>query len=155
MPILSQKELWESFGILMIPKKSTPIKNEILIDIFARGLLNKDEMRIIFYIIRWSWGFDGVGRRQDWTLKLKKKNIAEDIGMLKSHVCEIVNKMILDNKIIVKDKCYQFNEHYEEWRKFPKKELLRNDKEVPEKGIRSSRIRNFRHAQQSGRGHKK
>jgi len=100
----------------MIPKNSTPIKNEILIDIFAKGLLNKDEMRIIFYIIRWSWGFDGTERRQDWTKPLTKRQIANDIEMDEGQLNKIINKMIRENKILVKDNCYQFNEHYKKWK---------------------------------------
>ena len=113
----------------MIPKDSTPIKNKILINILARGLLSKDEMRIIFYIIRWSWGFNGVGRRQDWTKKLIKRKIANDIGMYESHLNRTINKMIEENKIIIKNKCYQFNEHYEKWKNLPKSEVL-NDKKL-------------------------
>jgi len=123
----------------MIPKDSTPIKNKILIDIIAKGLLSKDEMRIIAYIIRWSWGFNGIGRRQDWTKELKKRKIADDIGMLESHLGENINKMILENKIIVKDKCYQFNEHYEKWENFPKKEIF-NKRKLPEKGSKTYQI---------------
>lgn len=100
----------------MIPKKSTPIKNEILIEILAKGLLNKEEIRIMAYIIRWSWGFNGVRRRQDWTKELKKRKIAEDIGMAESNFNDTINKMIKENKITVKDKCYQFNEHPDSWK---------------------------------------
>ena len=100
----------------MIPKDSTPIKNKILIDILAKGLLSKDEIRIIAYIIRWSWGFNGVGRRQDWTKELKKRQISDDIGMDEGYFNKIINKMILENKIIIKKKCYQFNEHYDKWK---------------------------------------
>jgi len=125
----------------MIPKDTTPVKHRILIEIFAKRLLTLNEMAIASYIMRWSWGFDGVeGRRQDWTRKLTKRKIAKDIGMLESHICETINKMILDNKIIVKDKCYQFNEHYEKWKNFPKKEVLKNDEKLPEKGSKTSRI---------------
>jgi len=106
----------------MIPKKSTPIKNEILIDIFAKGLLNKDEMRIIFYIIRWSWGFNGIKRRQDWTKKLTKRRIADGIDMHESHFNRNINRMIRENIVIVKDCCYQFNEHFEEWKNLPKRQ---------------------------------
>ena len=114
----------------MIPKDSTPIKNKILIDIIAKGLLSKDELRIIAYIVRWSWGFDGVERRQDWTEELKKRKIANDIGMAEQHLGRTINKMILDNKIVVRDKCYQFNEHYEEWKNLPKVLVLKKDKKL-------------------------
>lgn len=117
----------------MIPKKSTPIKNEVLIDIFAKGLLNKEEMRIVFYIIRWSWGFDGVKRRQDWTKELTKRKIANGIGMHESHLNENINRMITEKKIIVENKCYQFNEHYKEWKNLPKREVSNNAK-LTEKG---------------------
>ena len=100
----------------MIPKKSTPIKNEILIDIFAKGLLSKDEMRIVSYIIRWSWGFDGKYRRQDFTKELTKRQIANDIGMDEGHLNRNINKMIVEKKITDQEGCYQFNEHYTEWK---------------------------------------
>ena len=113
----------------MIPKKSTPIKNKILINIFAKGLLNKDEMRIIFYVIRWSWGFDGKHRRQDYTKELTKRQIADDIEMQESHINRNINRMIKEKKIIVKDSCYQFNEHYEEWKNLPNSQVF-NDKKL-------------------------
>lgn len=106
----------------MIPKDSTPIKNKILIDIIAKGLLSKDEMRIIAYIIRWSWGFNGIGRRQDWTKKLTKRRIADGIDMHESHLNRNINRMIKENIIIVKNGCYQFNEHFEEWKNLPKRQ---------------------------------
>lgn len=121
----------------MIPKKSTPIKNDILIGIFAKGLLSKEEMRIIFYVIRWSWGFNGIKRRQDWTKKLTKRQIADGIGMRESHLNENINRMIAENKIILKDKCYQFNEHYESWINLPKREVSGNNK-LTEKGSLNS-----------------
>jgi len=120
----------------MIPKDSTPIKNKILIDILAKGLLSKDEMRIIFYIIRWSWGFDDGERRQDWTKKIKKRKIADDIGMDEGYFNKIINKMIAENKIIVKGKCYQFNEHSNKWKlvKYSSfKKLVKNSSKTCEK----------------------
>ena len=100
----------------MIPKNTTPIKNEILINIFAKGKLSQIEMRIVSYIIRWSWGFNGISRRQDWTKKMKKRQIAKDIRLGESKVGRILNIMIKEEKIIEKDGCYQFNEHYEKWK---------------------------------------
>jgi len=114
----------------MIPKNSTPIKNEILIDIFAKGLLSKSEMQIVFYIIRWSWGFDGVERRQDWTKELKQKKIAEDIGMDQGSLNRNIKKMIAENKILKKDGCYQFNEHYDQWVKIDKKSIKKSEKKL-------------------------
>jgi len=124
----------------MIPKDSTPIKHKILTEIFAKRLLTLNEIAIVSYIMRWSWGFDDGERRQDWTGELTKRKIANDIGMLESHLCETINKMVLENKIILKDKCYQFNEHYEKWKNFPKKEVFNKEK-LPEKGSKTSRIR--------------
>jgi len=114
----------------MIPKDSTPIKNKILIDIFAKRLLTLNEIAIVSYIMRWSWGFDEGKRRQDWTKKLTKSKIAKDIKMHESHLNRTINKMILENKIIVKNKCYQFNEHYEKWKNLPKRQVLKNNKKL-------------------------
>ena len=117
----------------MIPKDTTPVKHKILIEIFAKRLLTLNEMAIASYIMRWSWGFDGVeGRRQDWTRKLTKRKMAKDIGMYETHLGKTINKMILDNKIIVKDKCYQFNEHYKKWKNLPEVLVLENNKKLTE-----------------------
>jgi len=123
----------------MIPKDSTPIKNKILIDIIAKGLLSKDEMRIIAYIIRWSWGFNGIGRRQDWTKVLTKRKIASDVGMDESHLNRNINRMIIENKIIIKDGCYQFNEHYEKWKNWTKSPVF-NDKKLDKKSSKTGQI---------------
>jgi len=123
----------------MIPKDSTPIKNKILIDILAKGLLSKDEMRIIFYIVRWSWGFDGEVRRQDWTKELNKRKIADDIGMDEGHLNRNINRMITENKIIIKDKCYQFNEHYEKWKNLTNSQV-NSDKKLAEKSSKTCRL---------------
>lgn len=105
----------------MIPNNSTPVKNEILIDIFAKGKLTRMEMRIASYIIRWSWGFDGKTRRQDWTKSMMEKQIAEDLGIHKVVACRTIKHMrrrkILLTEKLTKGLCYQFNEHYEDWEK--------------------------------------
>lgn len=109
----------------MIPEKYTPIKNEILTEIFAKGLLSKNEMRIALYIIRWSWGFGKKGekKRQDWTQKLSKTKIANDIKMNKGMLIDNLNRMIREKKVKEKNKCYQFNENFKEWRS---EKILRN-----------------------------
>ena len=122
----------------MIPNSSTPIKNEILIDIFAKGLLSKDEMRIVCYIIRWSWGFknnEDKSRRQDWTKKLTRRQIANDIEMDESWLNKLIKKMIKENKIIYQDGAYQFNEHYENWWKLP----VKNEKKLVETTSKTGR----------------
>lgn len=113
----------------MIPKDTTPIKHKILTDIFAKRLLTLDEIAIVSYIIRWSWGFNGIeGRRQDWTRKLKKRKIADDMDMNRGKCCTILNRMIKEKKVKEKNGCYQFNEHFEEWQKFTKGKLFRHQK---------------------------
>jgi hypothetical protein len=114
----------------MIPNGSTPIKNEILTEIFAKGLLSKDEMRIIFYIIRWSWGFVGKNKRQDWTRPLQQIKIAEDIEMDRGLLNRNLKRMIEEKKILEKDGCYQFNEHDNEWVKIDKKSIEKSEKKL-------------------------
>jgi hypothetical protein len=109
----------------MIPKKSTPIKNDILINIFAKRLLNKEEIGIACYIIRWSWGFDGKNKRQDWTRKMKKRQMAKDIEMDEGNFNKGISNMIKENKVIEKDGCYQFNEHYKSWKNLSNKQVLK------------------------------
>jgi len=48
----------------IIPNGSTPIKNDILIEVIAKGKLDLTEIRIIAYIIRFSWGFADKNGRQ-------------------------------------------------------------------------------------------
>jgi len=114
----------------MIPKNTTPIKNEILTEIIFKGKLNLVEIKIIAYIIRWSWGFDGMERRQDWTKKLTKRQIAKEGGMKESLVNKNINKMIAEKKIFVKNNCYQFNEHYEEWKNLTNSYTKNNKKNL-------------------------
>lgn len=125
----------------MIPEKYTPVSNEIMIEIIAKGLLNKNEIRIAHYIMRWSWGWGNKGEkeRQDWTRKLYKGNIADDIGMDRGNLNVVLNKMIKEGKVIVEDRCYQFNEHYKDWNivnltikycKFNNKKLLKLHKNI-------------------------
>jgi hypothetical protein len=123
----------------MIPKDSTPVKHKILTDIFAKRLLTLEEVAIVSYIMRWSWGFDNGERRQDWTNKLTKRKMANDIGMAEQHVGRNINKMIKENIIIIKNDCYQFNEHFEEWKNLPKRLVLKNNKKLTESVSKTNR----------------
>jgi len=127
----------------MIPKDSTPVKHKILTEIFAKRLLTLNEIAIVSYIMRWSWGFDDGERRQDWTGKLTKRKIADDIEMNRGKCCTILNRMIKEKKVKVKDKCYQFNEHYEGWQKFTKGKLF-DSKKVYESETKSLRKVNLK-----------
>jgi len=127
----------------MIPKDSTPVKHKILTKIFAKRLLTLDEIAIVSYIMRWSWGFDNGERRRDWTKKLTKRKMADDIEMDRGKCCKILNKMIKENKVKIKDKCYQFNEHYEEWQKLTKGQLLYKEK-MDERSIKNGRKVNLK-----------
>lgn len=105
-----------------IPDKSTPVKNIILIDIIARGLLMGEKLRIVAYIIRHSWGYVGKeeGRRQDWTEPLSMSDIAKDIEMALSHCTDAIYEMIERNILLYiqigRKRKYQFNEHFEKWK---------------------------------------
>ena len=95
----------------MIPNESTPIKHEILTDIFAKGLLTYDELRIILFLVRWSWGFHGNWTYKEFTIS----EIAREINMNQGACSRVINKMIRDGKLLRENKKFQFNEHYEEW----------------------------------------
>lgn len=99
----------------MIPYGSTPIKNDVLIEIFAKGKLNLTEIRIISYIIRWSWGFDSKDGRQKWTRPTSITKISKDINLDRTHCSRVVSEMIREGKLLKKSSQYQFNEHYENW----------------------------------------
>ena len=94
-----------------IPNGSTPIKHEILTDIFAKGLLTYDELRIISFLARWSWGF-----HENWTHKgFTVSEIAREINMNRGTCSKAINKMIKDGKLLRENNKFQFNEHYEKW----------------------------------------
>ncbi len=100
----------------MIPTESTPIKNIILTDIFAKGKLTYAEMRIAMFVIRWSWGFDAGDRRQEWTKDFTISEIAKEIKMDRGWCSKIIRKMVCDRKLLKDGDKYQFNEHYENWK---------------------------------------
>ncbi len=99
----------------MIPHESTPIKNIILTDIFAKGKLSYAEMRIATFIIRWSWGFDAGDHRQEWTKDFTISEIAREIDMNYSLCIRTINEMIRQGKLLKDRNKYQFNEHCETW----------------------------------------
>jgi len=105
----------------LIPKNSTPIKNEILIDIFACGLLSKTEMRIAYYVIRYSWGFDHGKRRRDWTMPVNNTHAAAEINMARQKFAITCNDMVRRNILKRQGRQLQFNEHYKTW------QVSRND----------------------------
>ena len=94
----------------MIKEFSTPITNEVLTEVFAKGLLSQTEMRIVSYIIRWSWGF-----HREWTNKVTVQKIADDIGISRRICSTAINRMIREKKIQRDNGQYKFNENYKEW----------------------------------------
>ena len=94
----------------MMKEFSTPITNEVLIEVFAKGLLSQTEMRIVSYIIRWSWGF-----HREWTNKVTVQKIADDIGISRRICSTAINRMIREKKIQRDNGQYKFNENYKEW----------------------------------------
>jgi hypothetical protein len=102
-----------------IPNGSTPIKNEILFDIIAKGLLSYTEIRIAMYIIYQSWRYVDKKhkRRQDWTNPLTTMQIAKDIEMSYAETCRTLNTMTKSHILLKDGNKYQFNEHYEDYDK--------------------------------------
>ncbi len=100
----------------MIPNNSMPINNELLTEVFAKGLLSQREMRIAFFIIRWSWGFDKGEKRQQWTMKMTIRKISEGTLIDEWNCSRTLKKIISENKIFKRDGCYAFNENYNEWK---------------------------------------
>ena len=94
----------------MMKEFSTPITNEVLIEVFAKGLLSQTEMRIVSYIIRWSWGF-----HREWTNESTVQKIADDIGISRRICSTAINRMIREKKIQRDNGQYKFNENYKEW----------------------------------------
>jgi len=93
----------------------TPIKNEILVDVFIKGKLTYRETRIALYMIRNSSGYSSNGTRQKWTKQLSVIKIAKDIGLSRCKCSTTINQMVKEKKLFKKGCQYQFNEHYEEW----------------------------------------
>ena len=130
----------------MIPRRSTPVKNEVLIEVFAKGRLTQTEMRIASYIMRWSWGFDEGDRRQEWTREISISRMSEEIEMDKGNCSKTVNKMLKEGKLSKRGRRYHFNERYEEWGRVvksttseePQKVVKSTTPGVPEKVVKST-----------------
>ncbi len=91
------------------------MKNEVLIEVFAKGRLTQTEMRIASYIMRWSWGFDEGDRRQEWTREISISRMSEEMEMDKGNCSKTVKKMLKEGKLYKRGRRYRFNERYEEW----------------------------------------
>ena len=120
----------------MIPKKSTPIKHDVLIEDFAKGRLTLSQIRVAVFVIRWSWGFDGdKGRRRDWTKPFTKYEIASAINMEYSWCCRTCDRMVQEGKLREKDGRWQFNEHWEEWKVEENSRLRKTQQNVEKNSI--------------------
>lgn len=94
----------------------TQIPNKVITEIFIKGLLSETEMRIVFYIIRFSWGF-----HKGWTNKCTVQKIAKDTGMSRRLCSTTINRMIRENKLLKNEGRFKFNEDHQDW-----KEVLTN-----------------------------
>ena len=119
----------------------TPISNDILIDIFAKGKLNQSEMRIALFIIRNSVGYSFNGSRQQWTREFTVSEIAKAIEMHRPTCSETINRMVREGKLLRKGNQYQFNEHYENWKVSEKETVAKQGV-----GKRDSKCRKNRHS---------
>jgi len=90
----------------------TQIPNKVITEIFVKGQLNETEMRITFYIIRWSWGF-----HKDWTNKTTVKKIAEDTGISRRLCSTTINRMIRENKLLRNTGRFKFYDEHQYWKK--------------------------------------
>ena len=122
------------------------MKNEVLIEVFAKGRLTQTEMRIASYIMRWSWGFDEGDRRQEWTREISISRMSEEMEMDKGNCSKTVNKMLKEGKLYKRGRRYRFNERYEEWggvvksttNEEPQKVVKSTTPGVPEKDVKST-----------------
>ena len=94
----------------------TQIPNKVITEIFIKGLLSQTEIRIVFYIIRFSWGF-----HKGWTNKCTVQKIAKDTGMSRRLCSTTINQMIRENKLERFERRFKFNDDHQDW-----KEVLTN-----------------------------
>ena len=107
-------------------KGFTQIPNKVITEILIKGLLSQTEMRIAFYIIRWSVGF-----HKKWTDKITVARIANDIDMKYPEAHRAVSSLKKRNILTVKDGMYKFNEHTVSWN------ITKSDSLVSQKVIQS------------------
>ena len=98
-------------GTPVLNEGFTQIQNEVLEEIFIKGLLSGTEMRIALYIIRQSTGF-----HREWTNETTIQKVAADIGIRRQFISTTINQMVRENKIIKEGNKYRFNENYKEWK---------------------------------------
>ena len=103
-------EPWTATFQCRLKKGFTQISNEVITEIFIKGLLSQTEIRIVFYIIRESCGY-----HRDWTNEHTVQKMADDIGMRRSFCSKTINQMIRENKIMREGNRFRFNENYKEW----------------------------------------
>ena len=88
-------------------KGFTQIPNKVITEILIKGLLNLTEIRIVFYIIRFSVGF-----HKDWTDKITVQKIAKDTGISRPLCSTTINQMIRENKLLKNEGRFKFNDEY-------------------------------------------
>ncbi len=85
----------------------TQIPNKVITEILIKGLLNLTEIKIAFYIIRFSVGF-----HKGWTDKITVARIAKDTGISRPLCSTTINQMIRENKLLRNEGRFKFNDEY-------------------------------------------
>jgi len=118
----------------------TTIANKLIEEVFMRGLLTKQQMQIVFTVIRESWGWrDRKRSTPQTTVKMKitrkpmkPKEFAERTGIHISDVCKILNGLVAAGVLRRHWDYYRFNKDFERW-KLDETKTAKKNREIPQR----------------------
>jgi phage replication O-like protein O len=90
-----------------------PIANE-LAEHFARVNITGQQWRIIWVLLRKTWGFSNEKRRKDWDW-ISITQFEKYTEMKRSNVYETLKTLLAKRLILKQENRYSFNQNYDEW----------------------------------------
>ena len=91
----------------------TPIAN-VLVEVFSRTNITGEEWRVIWAVVRATWGWKEGRRRRDW-VKLSYNEIAKYTGIKRPNCVRTVNTLV-SKRILDKTKDgLKLNQNYDRW----------------------------------------
>lgn len=92
----------------------TRIANEILEKIISNRDLSAKELRIVFHVIRKTYGFE---KKKDW---ISISQFLKAVGGDRSSMCRTLRKLVACRLLLKTNKDYGFNKNWEQWVVAPK-----------------------------------
>ena len=85
-----------------------------LVEKFAMFNIPANEMRIIWVVLRKTWGWQDGNRKKDWDW-ISNTQFEKFTGIERRNCIYCIKKLVLKKFLLKKNNNYKFNQNYDEW----------------------------------------